>query len=271
MVVLLKLVLVPALLALASGVSRRWGHGAGGWVTALPIIAGPIVLIMTLEHGAAFGAQASRGTLLGLVYMGLFCVVYARLARRAAWPACLAAGWAVVALTTPLLALLALLRLDLWPSLALVLAVLMLSYRMLPPARAAGGSVPGAREIGWRMVAGVAMVLFTTSLAQWLGPRLSGLAATFPIGITVMAVFSHRFHGEAAAIGLMRAVVPGLASFAVFFVVCALVLERLGAWRGFAAASAITLAAHALLMCAMWRLSRRAPQLASAPPIRQLV
>ena len=268
MVLLLKLVLVPALLALASGVSRRWGHGAGGWVTALPIIAGPIVLIMTLEHGAAFGAQASRGTLLGLVYMGLFCVVYARLARRAAWPACLVAGWAVVALATPLLALL---RLELWPSVALVMAVLMLSYRMLPPARAAGGSVPGAREIGWRMAAGVAMVLVTTSLAQWLGPRLSGLAATFPIGITVMAVFSHRFHGEAAAIGLMRAVVPGLASFAVFFVVCAMVLERLGAWRGFAAASAITLAAHALLMCAMWRLSRRAPApIAGVPPVRQV-
>lgn len=268
MVLLLKLVLVPALLALASGVSRRWGHGAGGWVTALPIIAGPIVLIMTLEHGAAFGAQASRGTLLGLVYMGLFCVVYARLARRAAWPACLAASWAVVALATPPLALV---RLDLWPSFALVLAVLALSYRMLPPARAAGSSVPGAREIGWRMVAGVAMVLVTTSLAPWLGPRLSGLAATFPIGITVMAVFSHRFHGAGAAIGSMRAVVPGLVSFAVFFVVCALVLERLGAWRGFAAAGAITLAAHALLMYAMWRLARRAPPpVASAPPIRQV-
>lgn len=269
MVLLLKLVLVPVLLALASAVSRRWGHAAGGWVTALPIVAGPIVLIMTLEQGDVFGAQASRGTLLGLGYMGLFCVVYARLAQRAPWPVCLVASWAVVALSTPLLAML---RLELWLAVALVLLVLALSYRMLPPAMATGSSVPGAREIGWRMAAGVAMVLLSTSLAHWLGPRLSGLVATFPIGITVMAVFSHRFHGAGAAIGLMRAVVPGLVSFAVFFVVCALTLERLGAWRGFATASAVTLAAHVLLMCASWRLSRRVPPspVAGAPRIGQV-
>jgi hypothetical protein len=250
----LKLVLVPALLALASFASRRFGHAAGGWVAALPIVAGPIVLIMTLEQGRSFGAHAAGATLLGLVYVALFCLIYAHASRRFGWLLCVSAAWVQVAISTWVLSRV---ELSLPASFVLVLLTLALCYRALPDAGESGDSVPAYREIAWRMLAGVAMVLVTTSLAAWLGSRLSGLVAGFPIGVTVMAVFSQRFHGPPAVIHLLRALLPGLASFAVFFVVCALALRDLGTWPAFGLACLVSLALHAVLVWGMSRLARR--------------
>jgi hypothetical protein len=64
----------------------------GGILIALPLVAGPILLIITLEQGTAFGAHAARGALLGMAALGAFCVVFAR-AQRLGWISALACGW----------------------------------------------------------------------------------------------------------------------------------------------------------------------------------
>ena len=40
-ILLLKLCLVPALIYAVSLAGRRWGAGVAGWISALPIVAGP--------------------------------------------------------------------------------------------------------------------------------------------------------------------------------------------------------------------------------------
>ena len=55
----LKLLLVPALLALVTLAGRRWGQRVAGWLGSFPIVAGPILLILTLENGVAFGVAAA--------------------------------------------------------------------------------------------------------------------------------------------------------------------------------------------------------------------
>ncbi len=62
-VLLLKLFLVPALIALVTLAGRRWGPAVAGWLSAFPVVAGPILGFIALEQGAAFAARAAIGTL----------------------------------------------------------------------------------------------------------------------------------------------------------------------------------------------------------------
>ncbi|MEV6932252.1 hypothetical protein AB0M46_48255 [Dactylosporangium sp. NPDC051485] len=72
MTLVLKLLLAPLLVAGSSLAGRRWGAQVAGVLVALPIVAGPILLIACLEHGPAFGARAAASALLGLVSLALF-------------------------------------------------------------------------------------------------------------------------------------------------------------------------------------------------------
>jgi hypothetical protein len=56
---LIRLLLVPALIVLITLVSRRWGPALAGWLTGFPIVAGPILLVISLEQGAAFASSAA--------------------------------------------------------------------------------------------------------------------------------------------------------------------------------------------------------------------
>src|SRR6185295_5365099 len=55
---LLKLVLVPGLIALVTVAGRRFGPRIGGWLNALPLVAGPVLFFLALEQGDACVARA---------------------------------------------------------------------------------------------------------------------------------------------------------------------------------------------------------------------
>src|SRR4051794_27332984 len=85
-VLILKLLLAPALVVGSSLAGRRWGPKVTGTLVALPIVAGPILLITYLEHGTRFVAGAASASLLGLVTLALFATVFALLSRSLSWP-----------------------------------------------------------------------------------------------------------------------------------------------------------------------------------------
>ena len=62
-----EVALAPLLVTLATLAGRRWGAVVAGAVTALPIVAGPILAIIAIEHGREFGDAAARSALLGVV------------------------------------------------------------------------------------------------------------------------------------------------------------------------------------------------------------
>src|SRR4030081_3410876 len=88
-----KLLLAPSFVVGASLAARRFGARVGGLVAGLPVVAGPILLAYALAHGKTFAARAAAGTLLGLISLIAFSVVYARLAPRFGWLPCMLAGW----------------------------------------------------------------------------------------------------------------------------------------------------------------------------------
>lgn len=89
MLLALKLLLVPTLIALVTLAGRRWGPGVAGWLSAFPILSGPILLILALEQGPAFAANAAHGTLLAVLAILVFSLAYAWTAQRRPWPDCL--------------------------------------------------------------------------------------------------------------------------------------------------------------------------------------
>jgi len=91
-VLILKLVVTPVLVAVATLVARRWGPGVGGWLAGFPLTSAPVSIFLALEQGPAFAAGAAVGTLLGLAALAVCCLVYGRVARHMGWMGSTAAG-----------------------------------------------------------------------------------------------------------------------------------------------------------------------------------
>lgn len=243
-VLLLKLFLVPALIALVTLAGRRWGPAVAGWLSAFPVVAGPILFFIAVEQGPAFAADAAVGTLSAVLAMLAFGISYAWAAKRYAWPASLAIAYAGYAVAVFLLSL--------WDATLMiaglvVLAALLLAPRCYPESRtsAAAMSKP-ANDMLLRMVAGALLVLLVTHFAANLGPGLSGVFAMFPVMGTVLVLFTHRSAGGAAAVQLLRGMVFGFYAFSMFCAVLAWSLPAAGVGRAFLWALAAAVVIQAL-------------------------
>jgi hypothetical protein len=235
-----KLLLAPAFVVGASLAARRYGARIGGLLGGLPIVAGPILLVYALAHGRAFAASAAAGTLLGLVSLIGFVVVYGRLAGRVRWPAAMLSGWLAFIAGTAIFS-----ELSTAPGVALGLALLSLviGFALLPRPR--DGDVPRPVQPAWdlplRACCAMALVLTLTAIAGWLGPRLSGLLAPFPIIATVLATFTHSQRGAEEAVRLLRGMVLGYGAFALFCFSLTISLHDLSTARSFALALGVAL------------------------------
>lgn len=249
-VLALKLTLAPSLVAAATRVARRLGHRAGGVVGGLPVVAAPILLIYAVEHGGAFAAHAARATVLGIVSLVAFCVAYALASPRVPWMFAVLLGWGAFGVGTVFFDVV-----DVPLGVGALLAagsVAAASWWFARLERSPRGA-PKTDLMVWRLSITAAMVLALTALSGALSPRLSGLIAPFPVITAVLAGFSHAQAGHDAAIELLAGLVPGLASFVLFFVVLAVGVTPLGVVWGFAAAACAALASHAVLVAALQR------------------
>lgn len=256
---LAKLLLAPLCVVAVSLAGRRWGVAAAGILGGLPVVAGPILLVLTLVHGRRFGAEAAAGTLLGLAALTLFVVVYGRASERVGPLPSVLAGWAAFLLGV---AFLQLLDLRLGISLILVGAGFAAGLALLPAPTAAPAVVaaPPWWDLPARALAALALVVALTAASGALGPSLSGLLAPFPIITSVLAVFTHVHGGPAQVRVLLRNFLVGFYGFATFCFVLALGLESLGGPAAFSAALTAALAVQATIFVARSR--RLRPQAA---------
>lgn len=243
----LKLTLAPGLIALATLAARRWGPAAAGWMASLPVVSGPILLVVTLQHGTAFGSSTAASATAGLLSLAVFTTVYALLARSGlAWGVALLGGWLAFASSTWLLWLVAVPR---GAAVLVVLGVAVGGRALLGPSRdtpRSGRRLPG--DIVVRMVAGALLVLAVTAASAALGPRLTGLLAPFPVIASVLAAFTHFVDGPTAVQRYAHALLRGLPSFVLFTLTASLAVVPLGTAGGFLVATAVALASHAGLI-----------------------
>jgi hypothetical protein len=236
----IKILLAPFFVIGASLAARRFGPRIGGLIGGLPVVAGPILLVYALAHGRTFAADASSGTLLGLISLIAFVVVYARLSGRLFWGASMLAGWLAFALGT---AVFSAFTIPAGVSLGLVGLALLLGLTCLPrpAAQLLSHSTPPAWDLPVRGGCALVLVLTLTAVSGWLGPQLSGLLAPFPIITTVLATFTHAQRGTDDLLRLLRGLIAGFVAFALFCFTLALSLPGLSIAAGFALATAVAL------------------------------
>lgn len=242
-ILLLKLLLVPALIWLVTLAGRRWGPEVAGWLSAFPIVSGPILLILALEQGTPFAAEAAQGSLLAVLAMLVFSTVYAWTSRRRPWPDCLFIALCCYALTVLGLRLL---QTSLWASFATVIIALLLIPLAFPGLPSWAPKARRSNDLPWRLLSAVVLVLLISYGAGTFGPRLSGLLAMFPVMGTVLVVYSHRQSGADFAVRLLRGMVHGYYAFASFCLVLALALPDQGIAVAFALAVCAAVPVHAL-------------------------
>ena len=263
MLLALKLVLTPAVMVGATLAGRRWGGAVSGWLIGLPLTSGPLVLVLTLEHGRHFAARTAVGSLSGAIAEAAFCVGYAFGGRVPLVVASI--GFVAAAAVVH--------GLPLGWLIGLVPVTLVVALRLLPPFPARMQT--SVRHPRWdlpaRVVIATTILLALAALATRIGARLTGLLAVYPLYSAVLATFTRRLEGRAAAVGLLRGLLVGLFSFAAFYSVLALLLPRVATAGAFASAIAAGLTVQAvtlrpILRPPVSRSERRLPPAAPSSP-----
>jgi len=163
----LKLCLVPVLVGAVTLATRRWGPRIGGWLTALPVIAGPTLCFYAIEQGNEFARRAAGATLVGLVAVAAHSVTYAHVCRRWPWFPSLFISWFAFGVVTLVFYTV---QVNLLISLLMALASFVIAQRILP-SQSKTAVVPGnpARDLLLRMAAALGLVFALTSMADRAG------------------------------------------------------------------------------------------------------
>ncbi|HEU0162668.1 MAG TPA: hypothetical protein VFQ69_09725 [Rhizomicrobium sp.] len=247
---ILKLTIVPLALLLLGIADRLHGPRVAGWLAGFPVVAGPLLLFITLDLGPAFGSAAALGAYFGLVPWLAFTMSYAASARHLAWPWCTAialAAWTLAAFASILLQ-------DGPAWLEILPFLLMLAAILLYPR---GPVSDEEREHGkWglpiRMVAGAALTVVITRFAATLGTHWSGIFTTFPVMGSIICISSHIQHGRQAVRDVVGGMTLGLTSVASFCFALYWLLPAAGTWPAFG----LALAVCTLAMVLAWLLLR---------------
>ena len=246
MLLLLKIALPPALVAIVSLAARWWGPTVGALLMGLPWLTGPVLFFLTMDKGEAFGVGACTGIEIGVVCICAFVLVYGAATTFAPWPVCLAAAAAAFAATAWATQGV---EIALATSAAAAAASLMLTYLLLP--RPAGNALPAALpwwDIPARMLATLGLVSGISLSADALGPQLSGVVSTYPAIVTVIGTFTHHQWGRDAVRRMLRGLTVSLLAFVAFFLVVGTMLPAVGLAVSYALATAAVLPISALLL-----------------------
>jgi len=255
---LLKLTLVPCLVAAAALAGKRFGQSVGGWLIGFPIVAGPVLWFYAHEQGDAFASRAALGMALGVVSLCGFLLAYAWAARSMRWAPSLLLGWATFSGVTLVLASFPhSAEFPLWVAGLLPCLALTLTLRGLPHVPDQTANAVPRLDLGARMLMTGLLVLTLTSLAPILGPVLSGLFSPFPVATTILVVFAHREQGPAGVLAVYDGFIPSLYSFVAFSVALSFALARWATLASFAFALVICAISQSLVFA---RLALRAPR-----------
>ena len=221
---LVKITLIPGVIALVTLAIRKWGSKVGGLIGSMPWVAGPILLFFILEQGKAFGIHSIQGSMTGVLALISFCFTYSTFSRKLPWLPTLLLAYGFYATTAVAITYL---QLSLVLSYVLVIIVILLALRFFPAVTERSTSVRRLPfDIPIRMAVATVFVLIVTGLARVLGPNWSGVLTPFPILTSVLAIFSHTLQGSHAVITTLRGLVIGLLGFTTFLFLQAFLLPQ---------------------------------------------
>jgi hypothetical protein len=240
----LRMAITAAFVVTASVITERSGPVIGALVATLPISAGPSYVFLALDHDAAFiaeGALASLPINAATSFLGLTYVVLAQ--RRSAAVSCFGAVavWIVLAsavrtihwsLTGGLIA----------NAVAFAVCVPLLArfrHVRMPLIMRRWYDIPLRASLVATLVATV------VTLSGWVGPKVSGMIALFPVVFTSMMLILHPRIGGPPTAAVIANSGWGLLGLGIAIAVLHVVALRFGSVIGLSLA---------LMTCVSWNL-----------------
>jgi hypothetical protein len=231
---IIKIILMPLVVAFVTLVSRKWGNNIGGILASLPFVAGAILLFIALEQGVVFAAATVPGIMVGILGWIVFCVVYIVVGQRfnvlfstlLGFVACIC--WSLIIQNA-----IPLLSLPVWFCLTLIALYLGLKY--FPQV-----TVPEQKEyrklnfeIPLRMLVITIFVVVITYFANVLGTTWSGILTPFPIITSVLVVFTHYTQGIAQVRKVFIGLFTGMFGYTLFLYLQAYLLLSTSIFNAF--------------------------------------
>lgn len=187
---LLRMAVAAAFVVSASVITERSGPVIGALVATLPISAGPSYVFLAIDHDAAFIAQGALSSLPVNAATIVLALTYVVLAQRHSFAVSVGSAVAVW------IVLASIIRLFDW-SLTAGLAVNLVAFGICIPLLAQYRHVKMPLvtrrwyDIPFRASLVAALVAIVVSTSGWVGPRVSGVIALYPIVFTSMMVILH--------------------------------------------------------------------------------
>jgi len=248
-----KLIATAAIVVGASVVAERVGALAGALIATLPVTIWPAYVFLSLDHDAAYIAQAALSGLVVNAATGLFLLVYAALAQKRGTFTSLTlavACWVALALMARSIewsfAAAALLNLLVYPACLWLGGTLRTAA--MPQLRHAWYDLP------LRTILVCALMASVIEAGHWAGPVLTGLLAVYPISSTSLILILHPRIGGRAAGAVIANSVWSLFGISFMLATLSLAVVPLGAAASLAAALAIPIVWN----LTVWAVHRRA-------------
>src|ERR1700730_16920513 len=240
----LRMAVTAAFVVTASVITERSGPVIGALVATLPISAGPSYVFLALDHDAAFiseGALASLPINAATIFLGLTYVVLAQ--RRGALVSWLGAVVVWIGLA-------AIIRSLQW-TLAGGLIVNAIAFAICVPLlrRFRHVKMPLITrrwyDIPLRASLVATLVATVVTLSGWVGPKVSGMIALFPVVFTSMMLILHPRIGGPPTAAVIANSGFGLIGFGIAIAVLHLAALQFGSAVGLSLA---------LMTCVSWNL-----------------
>jgi hypothetical protein len=240
----LRMAITAAFVVSASIITERSGPVIGALVATLPISAGPSYVFLALDHDAGFiaeGALASLPINAATIFLGLTYVVLAQ--RRSALVSCLGA----VAVWITLAAIIRSLQWTLAGGLIANAVAFAICVPLLRRYRHVKMPLITRRwyDIPLRASLVATLVATVVTLSGWVGPKISGIIALFPVVFTSMMLILHPRIGGPPTAAVIANSAGGLMGLGIAIAALHVAALRFGSVVGLSLS---------LMICVCWNL-----------------
>jgi hypothetical protein len=254
---LLRMAIAAAFVVSASIITERSGPVIGALVATLPVSAGPSYVFLAIDHDAAFIAQGALSSLPVNAATIVMALTYVVLAQRHGLMTSCASAFAVW------IAMASVIRMFDW-TLTAGLAANLIAFGICIPllARYRHVKMPMVTrrwyDIPMRAALVATLVAIVVSTSGWVGPRISGIIALYPVVFSSMMVILHPRIGGPPTAAVLANSAWGLLGFGM-----AIAVLHVGAAHfGSAVGLSLALATCIVWNLTLWSVARRARPMA---------
>jgi hypothetical protein len=250
---LLRMAIAAAFVVTASIITERAGPVIGALVATLPVSAGPSYAFLALDHDAAFIAQGALSSLPVNAATIFMCLTYVVLSQRRSL---LVSCGSAVAVWIVLASIIKQFDWTLTAGLAANLIAFGICIPLLAGYRHVKMPLVTRRwyDVPMRACLVATLVAIVVSTSGWVGPRISGIIALYPVVFSSMMVILHPRIGGPPTAAVLANSAWGLLGFGMAIAV----LHVAVVWFGAAIGLCLALATCVTWNLTLWGIGRRA-------------